>query len=43
MKELEKITAFNEKELPQLLAPVWDSNEIIGETGVIVGKDGCVR
>lgn len=43
MKALEKITAFNKKELPELLAPVWDSKDVLGETGVIVGKDGCVR
>ena len=43
MKTLEKITKFNEKEIPALLAPVWDSKDVLGETGVIVGKDGYVR
>ena len=42
MKNLAKIEAFNASELNSLLAPVWESKEIIGEAGIIVGEEGAV-
>lgn len=42
MKKLDKITAFNEAELYDLLAPIWESKEIIGETGIIIGEEGSL-
>ena len=43
MKPLQKITAFDESTLEKLLTPVWDSDEILGETGLIVGADGEIK
>ena len=43
MKRLEKITAFDESSLEKLLTPVWESNEILSETGLVVGVNGEIK
>ena len=43
MKTLKKIEQFNEDELERLLTPVWNNDEIIGETGVIIGEEGSIQ
>ena len=43
MKALEKITAFDEGALKDLLVPVWESEEILGETGIVIGAEGKVK
>ena len=43
MKVLEKITKFDESSLASLLVPVWETNEIFGETGIVIGADGKVK
>ena len=42
MKILKKIERFDVGELENLLAPIWESREIIAETGLIVGEEGYV-
>ena len=43
MKTLKKIERFNEDEIERLLTPVWNNDEIIGETGVIIGEEGSIQ
>ena len=43
MKVLEKITKFDESTLGKLLFPIWKSDKILGETGLIVGADGEIK
>lgn len=43
MKTLKKIEQFNEDEIERLLTPVWNNDEIIGETGVIIGEEGSIQ
>lgn len=43
MKVLEKITKFDESVLKELLAPVWESDDILGETGIVIGAEGSVK
>ncbi len=43
MKILKKIEKFDESAIEQLLMPIWNSNEIIGETGVIIGEEGTIQ
>ena len=43
MKNLEKITKFDESSLKALLVPVWESKEILGETGIVIGAEGRVQ
>ena len=43
MKALEKITKFDKSSLKSLLVPVWESNEILGETGIVIGAEGRVQ
>ena len=43
MKTLEKITKFDESSLKSLLVPVWESEEILGETGIVIGAEGKVK
>ena len=43
MKTLKKIEQFNEDEIERLLTPVWNNDEIIGETGVIIGEEGAIQ
>ena len=39
---LKKIEQFDTDSLERLLSPVWDSREIVCETGLIVGEEGYV-
>lgn len=43
MKTLKKAEQFKEAELEQLLMPIWNSDEIIGETGVVIGEEGYIQ
>ena len=43
MKILKKAEQFKEDELQQLLMPIWNSDEIIGETGVVIGEEGYIQ
>ena len=42
MKTLNKIDKFDEGSLDKILVPVWAGQEIYGETGLILGVEGCV-
>ena len=43
MKTLKKIEQFDKNGLDCLLLPIWNSSEILGETGVIVGEEGKIQ
>ena len=43
MKTLKKIESFDVSELERLLAPVWETSEILRETGLIVGEEGSIK
>ncbi len=43
MKTLKKIESFDISELERLLAPVWETSEILRETGLVVGEEGSVK
>ena len=43
MKALEKINCFDESKIEKLLVPVWESQEIVDETGLVIGEDGKVN
>ena len=43
MKALEKIAQFDTSTLKSLLVPIWESDEILGETGIVIGEEGKVK
>ena len=42
MKILKKIEKFDENLIEELLVPVWSSEKIVNETGIVSGQDGRV-
>ena len=43
MKTLKKIEKFDKTQMERLLIPIWNSDEIIGETGVVIGEEGAIQ
>ena len=43
MKTLKKIEKFDKTQMERLLMPIWNSDEIIGETGVVIGEEGFIQ